>query len=139
VRKLEAVGSVRGQRARISMLLAGIEIYVANAERLKLLRRIPAIVALVMAAIGTSTLLTIVSTGSLGARIVLYFLAWTLLGTVLSLYVFLGALGSIRGKAADLDNLDPTLPKITISWKYVEPIAAFFLILLVGMSVLQKL
>jgi hypothetical protein len=121
------------------MLLAGVEIYVASAERLKLLRRIPVIGALVMAAIGASALHSIVGTGSLDTDIVLYLLVWTLFGTVLSLYIFLGALGSIRGKTTDLDKLDPTILKITISWKYIEPIAAFCLALAVGMSLLRKL
>jgi hypothetical protein len=139
VRKLEAVGGIRGQRVRINMLLAGVEVYVASTERLKLLRRVPAIAALVMAAIGASILCSIVGRGNLDTRLLLYLLVWTLFGTLLSLYIFLGALGSMRGKTTDLDKLDPTIPKVAISWKYIEPMAAFCLALLVVMSLLHKL
>jgi hypothetical protein len=134
VQQLKAVGKICGQRVQINMLLAGVEVYVARTESLKLLRYSPAITALVLAAIGASTLHWTVGTGNLSATIVLYLLVWTLFSAVLSLYIFLGALGSIRGKTTDLEKLDPTILKVTISWKYMEPIAALCLILLVVMS-----
>ena len=119
------------------MQLAGVELYVASVSRLAILRSVPSIAALVMAVIGMLTLHSAVDVNTLGTRSLVYLLAWTALSVVILLYAFLGAIGSMWGKAADLDRLDPSIPTVTVSWKYAEPIAALCLAL-VGINLLYK-
>jgi hypothetical protein len=90
------------------MQLAHVEIYVASAGRLTLLRRLPVISALVMAGLGALTLASAVDVNALGARSIAYLVVWTALGTAIMLYAFLGTVGPIWGKAADLDKLNTT-------------------------------
>jgi hypothetical protein len=51
----------------------------------------------------------------------------TALATVILLYAFFGTIGSLHGKAVDLAPLDPFIPALTLSWKYVELVAALCL------------
>lgn len=120
MRKLEVVASARGQRVRFNMQFAHVEIYVASAARLALFRRVPFVLALVMAGLGVLTLESVADALPLNGRSLAYLMAWTALSTVLLLYAFLGTLGSVWGKREDLDKLDPTVPQVRVSWKYVE-------------------
>jgi hypothetical protein len=74
---------------------------------------------------------------ALAPKSLAYLVVWTAVSTVVVLYAFLGVLGSMRGKGADLEGLDPGIPRVGVSWKYVEPISVGCVVI-VGLYLLSR-